>query len=91
MNDENLFAATEELSYEDKVRTVLFKHFSSNLMLVVAILFTISYAIQIISGVLTSTGFLDIVISSIIPVLIIIGLWKTYSNAKSGTELILWV
>jgi|GEM_PF-4477415 len=85
MNDESLFAATEELSYEDKVRTVLFKHFSSNLMLVVAILFTISYAIQIISGVLTSTGFLDIVISSIIPVLIIIGLWKTYSNAKSGT------
>lgn len=83
MHDENIISVPEELSTNDKIRLILFKNFSSNLFLILAILYTVNVGISILPY-FEAFDFFTFVIGLIIPVIMMIGIWKIYTNAKGG-------
>lgn len=87
MNDETLVAVPEEITREDKVRGVLFKNLSSSLMFAICIIYTVAFAITVIGSIFFGTFSPFSFVSYVFPILITVGYWKTYNNAKIGTTI----
>jgi len=82
MNNENMNVVLEELSTEDKVRTVFFNVFSSKKMYTLTIFYTILTALMCFYNLIRFN-----IVGVIIPILITVSLWKIYKNAVQGTTI----